>query len=302
MSFGDLEKGYGGGMSRGVGVGGTSGYQSSAGYQLQGNAGRDADQEYMQLSERVTQGIQTIANNVGAINKLVVMLGTPKDTQDLRDQLHDVSEQTKETIREANKDIKTLGKLDGGSPTENQARRRQQTGLSTKLKSEMERYSTALRNAQQKEREYVAQAKKEQSNKQNEVYRGSEEDSAEETRNLLQEEARRQQLMATQNELDHNEQLITEREEGIEEITSNIQMVNEIMRDLNRLVTEQGDTVDTIERNVEETVAHTKGAKEEVKQASYYQKLARNKMCCILLIFAIILIIIVLVVVFKVVV
>jgi len=50
--------------------------------------GRDGDQEYIGLVDRVTQQIQQIANNTAQVTKIVAMLGTPKDTQDLRDQLY----------------------------------------------------------------------------------------------------------------------------------------------------------------------------------------------------------------------
>jgi len=281
-------------------MGAGSGYQSAVAspYQLSGSAGRDADQEYVQLNDRVAQSIQQIANNVGTMTKLVNLLGTPKDTQDLRDQLHDVSEATKEAIKEANKDLKTLGKLDGGSPSENQARRRQQQSLSTKLKAEADRYAVALRNAQTKEREFVAQARKIQANKQNEAFKG-EEDSAEETRNLLQEEKRRQQIQALQGEIEFNEEIIVEREEGIDEITGNIKIINEIMNDLSKLVNEQQTDLDQIEDNVHQTVDNTKNANTELKTASDYQKSARNKMCCILMIFVVIITIIVVVLVLK---
>ncbi len=46
--------------------------------------------------------------------------------------------------------------------------------------------------------------------------------------------------------------LLQEREERIRQLESDILDVNEIFRDLGQLVHEQGETIDTIEANVEQ--------------------------------------------------
>lgn len=65
------------------------------------------------------------------------------------------------------------------------------------------------------------------------------------------------------------------------------------------MVREQGDTLVTIDNNVEQTLTDTRGADTELRSASRYQKAARNKACCLLLILAIVMIIVVLAVVLS---
>lgn len=283
MSFNDLERGYG------------SGYQQPTPYQP---AGRGGDQEYVQLSDRVTQSIQQIAENVTSISKTVSLLGTPKDTIDVRERLHDQTEETKEMIKEVNKDIKLLGKMDGGSPTENRSRRLQQQKLSSNLREVLDRFTQIQRLAQQKEREYVTNAKKAQTSKQ-EILSRTEEDETEENKNLIQDELKRQQLMALENEIEYNQAIITEREEGIKDIENSIREIRDIFMDLGTIVNEQQSLVDNIESNVEAVVENTSSATGEIKKASDYQKSARTKMCCILMIFLIIIAIIIIIVVLK---
>jgi len=90
------------------------------------------------------------------------------------------------------------------------------------------------------------------------------------------------------NELDFNDNIIAEREEGIREIESTINEVNIIFRDLAELVNDQGQMIDNIENNVSQTVVRTDQANQELTKASSYQKSARTKMCCLLLIILIV--------------
>jgi len=124
--------------------------------------------------------------------------------------------------------------------------------------------------------------------------------SSDENKNLIYDEERRQQSLALDNEIEHNEQIITEREEGILEIEATINQVNEIFKDLHIMVKEQGEVVDTIENNITGVETLTDGANSELKEANTSQKKARNKKCIILLIFMVILVILIIVIVVKV--
>lgn len=106
-----------------------------------------------------------------------------------------------------------------------------------------------------------------------------------------------QPQLAEQGEVDFQENLIIEREGEIRQIEQSVGELNELFRDVAHIVREQGDMLDSIDVNVENTLADTRGADVELRSASRYQKSARNKACCLLLILAIVLIIIVLAVV-----
>jgi uncharacterized protein YcbK (DUF882 family) len=105
--------------------------------------------------------------------------------------------------------------------------------------------------------------------------------------------------LAQQDEVDFQENLIIEREGEIRQIEQSVGELNELFRDVAHIVREQGDVLDTIDVNVENTLQDTRGADTELRSASRYQKSARNKACCLLLIMAIVLIIVVLAVVLS---
>lgn len=114
--------------------------------------------------------------------------------------------------------------------------------------------------------------------------------------------SQQQQLMdeprlAQQDEVDFQENLIIEREGEIRQIEQSVGELNELFRDVAHIVREQGDMIDTIDVNVENTLTDTRRADVELRSASRYQKSARNKACCLLLILGIVLVIVVLAVV-----
>jgi hypothetical protein len=103
--------------------------------------------------------------------------------------------------------------------------------------------------------------------------------------------------LASQTEVDFQENLIIERESEIRNIEQGVSELNELFRDVATIVREQGDVIDAIDVNVENVRNDTRGADVELTQASRYQKNARNKACCLLLIMAVVLVVVVLAVV-----
>ena len=112
----------------------------------------------------------------------------------------------------------------------------------------------------------------------------------------------RQQVQALESEIEFNEAMIAEREEGIKDIESSIAQVNEIFKDLSMMVREQGETLgtflflflfslffffsfflldllilsspfikDTIEGNIISMTGHTTDANTELGGANKYQ-------------------------------
>ena len=64
--------------------------------------------------------------------------------------------------------------------------------------------------------------------------------------------------------------------------------LNVLFQQVAQIVTEQGETLDTIANNVENVRDDTRGADRELRSAARYQKNARSKACCLLLILAVI--------------
>lgn len=88
--------------------------------------------------------------------------------------------------------------------------------------------------------------------------------------------------MQLDNEIEYNEALIAEREEGIKQVEATILEVNEMFRDLGSIVHEQGQLLDNIEANVVSVGNYVQQGVHDVDKAAVYQRRARGKACCIL--------------------
>jgi t-SNARE complex subunit (syntaxin) len=88
--------------------------------------------------------------------------------------------------------------------------------------------------------------------------------------------------------------LIVEREAEIRNIEQGVTELNELFRDVAHIVNEQGEMLDTIHDNVDNTRTDTRAADWELRSAARYQRQARSKACCLLLILAVILTVIIL--------
>jgi len=82
--------------------------------------------------------------------------------------------------------------------------------------------------------------------------------------------------------LEENSRAIKRREEEINSVVQSIQDLNTIFRDLASMVTEQGEVVDRIDYNIENTSIKVEQGLEQLKKASKYQK-SNRKMKCILI-------------------
>lgn len=70
--------------------------------------------------------------------------------------------------------------------------------------------------------------------------------------------------------VEFNEGIIQERSEEIEQIYKDVIDINEIFKDLNKLVLEQGEPISQLETNIDSVVLTTKAGVEFLKQAEVY--------------------------------
>ena len=73
------------------------------------------------------------------------------------------------------------------------------------------------------------------------------------------------------NKIEFNEGIIQERHEEIEKIYKDIVCINEIFKDLNKIVLEQGESIIEMESNIDSTIKATESGVQLLKQAESYQ-------------------------------
>lgn len=93
-----------------------------------------------------------------------------------------------------------------------------------------------------------------------------------------------------------NENLIIEREREIENIHKGVQEISELFTDMALLVTQQGETINSIQDNIETSANNTEKAVIQLNKTKKYQSKYRiRSLYCFIIIFIILLIVIIIV-------
>ncbi|KAI8979654.1 t-SNARE [Mycotypha africana] len=276
MSFNDLEQGLG----------------ASNSFRNTRDSQNGIDSDYKSLTQRVSQQVFHISGNITSIERLVGFLGTPKDSSDIRNKLHDVTESTRELIKDTTSDIKLFSQYYTTDSKKNRQRKLEQQKLSKDFQKVLADFQRVQRESVSKQREYVDKKKATTAALQSQIddEEGSDGIMSQEQQQLLQQNdaQRRIQIEALDNEIEYNETLISEREGEIQNIEQGITELNEIFRDLGMLVNEQESGIQSIYGNVLNIAQNTKQASEELTVANRHQKKARKNMCCFMLIITIV--------------
>jgi len=239
------------------------------------------DPEFSRLAESLSTRLFELTANISRLSNQISLLGTKRDTQRVRERVHDLLEETRDGFKDVGDGIKKIQGWEDLNPSQKYTNQK----ISREFSSALTEFQVVQRRALEKERASKAAL---------EEITSAQSPSGEGQQQLQSLEEPR---LAQQDEVDYQENLIIEREGEIRQIEQSVGELNELFRDVAHMVREQGDMIDTIDVNVENTLTDTRGADVELRSASRYQKAARNKACCLLLILAIVLIIIVLAVV-----
>jgi hypothetical protein len=90
----------------------------------------------------------------------------------------------------------------------------------------------------------------------------------------IEKEVHRKQLIS---HLEFKENIIQERNEQIEELFKDVLIINDIFKDLNKIVAEQSEPISQIEKQMDETLKMTQSGVENLKKANEYNSSWLNK-------------------------
>ncbi|EYE97915.1 SNAP receptor PEP12 [Aspergillus ruber CBS 135680] len=242
------------------------------------------DPEFHRLTETLSNQLFNLTSNISRLSNQIALLGTKRDTDRVRERVHDLLEETRSGFKDVGDGMKKVTAWEDVNP----AQKWTQQKLSAEFKSTLEEFQTVQRRALEKQRASAVAAR-------TAMDEGELPPADSEAQQQLQQQQLEQQpRLANQNEVDFQETLIIERESEIRNIEQSVGELNELFRDVAHIVNEQGSQLDIIGENVQNVGSNTQGANSELRSASRYQKNARNKACCLLVILAVILVIIVL--------
>uniref|UniRef100_A0ABM5GCZ1 t-SNARE domain-containing protein 1 isoform X3 n=1 Tax=Pogona vitticeps TaxID=103695 RepID=A0ABM5GCZ1_9SAUR len=270
MSYGSID-------GSGFGSRNTFGGPSRQGYQPL--ATQIDPNELQELFQDTSANVFRINANVTSLERSLKSLGTPNDTPELRDTLHTTQQETNKTITTCTNAIRQLSEVIRGSSRE----RLQLDRLKNQLSDAIQRYGTVQKKIADKSKALLPKGQK--SRKQQsprtpfsdladdeKIFNGGDATWSEQN----QEHALLSEI--TEEDLE----AIREREETIQKIESDMLDVNQIIKDLASMVYEQGDTIDSIEANIETASSNVESANEQLAKASQHQRRARRMKCCLI--------------------
>ncbi|XP_076295012.1 syntaxin 13 isoform X3 [Lasioglossum baleicum] len=234
--------------------------------------------ELYSLSENITTNIYTINTSWRTLNDANKTVGTNKDNQGIRDNVHEIQLSTNHVVNQTGKDIARLTVL---MRKGDKQQKLQIEKLTTDFKDAVQRYSDMQKTIAEKMKRHILRTTSIESLL----------DDEEQHQLQVQEDEHR----ATIRSLEFRQSLLLERAERIKWIEEDILDVNKIMRDLAAISYQQVDSINTIENNIENTHGNVElGTQELVKGSSYLRKYRRKVF--LLLLFAIIVVVILIIV------
>mmetsp|Transcript_26313 Transcript_26313/g.78136 ORF Transcript_26313/g.78136 Transcript_26313/m.78136 type:complete len:274 (-) Transcript_26313:222-1043(-) len=231
-----------------------------------------------------------MASSVGQIKKLVGLLGGPRDTVDHRKRIADANAAIQDLAKRTKAAIMDLH-TPGGAPGDGDAKARK---LLQDFVAILQDYKSTQKAAAEKEAASLPlpspppRAAAPASSRQQvpDVEQGTPEDTAAAERQALLQAQKARTEAALANSVAFNEQLIEERDAGIEEIAHQIGEVNEMFQDLAVLINDQGVQVNTVDEHISSTAERIKEGSRELVKAERHGRAARNRCLCIWLVAA----------------
>ncbi|XP_025110266.1 syntaxin-7-like isoform X2 [Pomacea canaliculata] len=246
------------------------------------SASRESGTDFGRLSQNISANIQKITQNVAQIQRLVVQIGTPQDSEENRQRVHQTTHYTNQLAKETNNFLKQLAHLPlPTSASEQRQWKMQKERLTDEFSTVLTNFQTAQRTAAEKERASVQRAR---------AYSGLNQSPFEDTEqkgDRMGAPGYSQTREVLQMEQDVDLELLREREDAIKKLERDIMDVNTIFKDLGMLVHEQGEVLDSIEANIDNAQMSVQEGTQQLSKAREYQKKSRRKMCILLLIFII---------------
>ncbi|XP_048582979.1 syntaxin-7 isoform X2 [Nematostella vectensis] len=247
-----------------------------AGYQREGNA----REEFQNLSDSVSSSIFQINNNTSALERILRQITSGKDKVSA-EKIHRIQQGTNKLASETTHLLKQMSTMCGGTSPSSRQQRIQHERLKEEFRDSISRYYSVQNKVAEQEKLIVRSTREP-------GYSQLDDDFGTEKSSLIEEDSSRASQEQLSEQITIDEGLIYEREERIREIEGDILDINEIFRDLATMVYEQGETIDSIEGNIEQAYNNVGSANIQLQKASKLQKAARKKMCLLLLVLVII--------------
>ncbi|PNJ03978.1 TSNARE1 isoform 4 [Pongo abelii] len=263
-----------GSIARGGGLGSRGPFGGPSRQGCQPLATQVNPRDLQELFQETSANVFRINSSVTSLERSLQSLGTPSDTQELRDSLHTAQQETNKTIAASASSVKQMAELLRSSCP--QQERPQLDRLKTQLSDAIQCYGVVQKKIAEKSRALLPMAQrgsKQQSPRAPSAELADDERVFNGSDNTWQGQEQALLPDITEEDLE----AIRLREEAILQMESNLLDVNHIIKDLASMVSEQGEAVDSIEASLEAASSHAEAARQLLAGASRHQLMRRTR-------------------------
>ncbi|CAF0854299.1 unnamed protein product [Adineta ricciae] len=226
--------------------------------------------DFQRINNAITTNISKIKNNISELESLIQKIGTSDDSEPLRDRYLHLQNEMKTLVQQTNRAFEQLQ----STPVRNEDDRRHKENLTKTLSQQymklINRFQELQRLGAQKEKASLERAR-------SASFRKHSMHDSNGVDNVAFTNTPYQQQVVIPMEQEADARAIQERDSQLRQLETNIIEVNELFKDVAKLVHEHGEIIDNIENNVVETEAHVDTGNRQLKQAVTYQSAARRK-------------------------
>ena len=268
---------------------------------------------YKMAITTLAKSLGTFQQHIDKASHLSKRVGTNRDNQHIRDQIHNHIDQGRSltsTITVQLKDfLRFVSEVSG---SERSKRRSQHKKLVKDFQQQVAGFETVAREFLQREQEFRRRLSSDANDPEGHQRGFSAFDTGNEWGSLgggggggggyqntgdeepamtQEEKAAHQQLV--QQELNVNEAMIQERKEEMVHVHENISLVNDIFKDLAGMVEDQGEQIEQIRGDLQFANKKTEAGVQELNKANDYQKASTKKLaCCGIFIFVVVVVVV----------
>lgn len=227
------------------------------------------DRKLDAMSDDVLTKLENINKLLEKLHDYCSRIGTPRDSKTFRKDLKDKLFNTTVELKEATELVNRMDNIEVNPNNEEQKRkqiRRLRDACTKKLKEATE----LMKNIEKLEKKYVQDARISVQNK--------------EGRESFDQGNNSQSVSKQWMQMDIDEEIIRERENDIIELTKLLAEMNAMAKLQAKYIQEQGEDLEIVYKNVEETKDNTKKAEKELTDANYYkQQLVQSDTKCLII-------------------
>lgn len=237
------------------------------------------------LLRNVRTNIQKVTQSIKQIESIEQKIGTPKDSNDLRDVLKRIQTDSKNLLGVCQANLKDLHSLTASKSGDLKFQKDRLTDELIKTVGSLQR---AAKSAMEKQKKFDLPGSA--------AFFSNNQSHSIDLAEMAQDHNNGLGIVEQQNQIQRTKsvelQMVTDRNNDLINLESDMTDLNQIFKDLAVIIQDQGETIDNIEMNVEVTLDTVIFANEKLIDANFLNKKARKKKMCLWLILVMFLIVV----------